>query len=121
MPVNRNYKDSVFTRLFSDPDLLRELYCAIGGVSLSPDVPVSINTLEREKTINEAVKFCHKHDILSEFLEIHGEEAPGNAPREAVKMKKFNMAWRSEEFLISIMREDFSPSRSGRASCRERV
>ena len=47
MPVNRNYKDSVFTRLFSDPDLLRELYCALGGVSLPPDIPVSINTLEK--------------------------------------------------------------------------
>jgi len=32
--------------LFSDPALLRELYCALGGVSLPPDVPVSINTLE---------------------------------------------------------------------------
>ena len=47
MSVNRNYKDSVFTKLFSDPDLLRELYCAIGGVTLPPDIPVSINTLEK--------------------------------------------------------------------------
>jgi len=46
MSVNRNYKDSVFTALFSNPDLLRELYCALGGVTLPPDVPVSINTLE---------------------------------------------------------------------------
>jgi hypothetical protein len=46
MIVNRNFKDSVFTRLFSDPDLLRELYCALGNVSLPPDVPVTINTLE---------------------------------------------------------------------------
>ena len=46
MKPNKNFKNSVFTALFSDPDLLRELYCAIGGVSLPPDVPVSINTLE---------------------------------------------------------------------------
>jgi len=46
MSVNRNYKDSVFTWLFSDPDLLRELYGAIGGITLPPDVQVSINTLE---------------------------------------------------------------------------
>jgi hypothetical protein len=46
MPVNTKFKDSVFTSLFSDPDLLRELYCALEGVSLPPDVPVSINTLE---------------------------------------------------------------------------
>jgi predicted transposase/invertase (TIGR01784 family) len=32
--------------LFDDPDLLRELYCALEGVSLPPDIPVFINTLE---------------------------------------------------------------------------
>jgi len=32
--------------LFSDPDLLRELYCALEDVTLPPDVPVTINTLE---------------------------------------------------------------------------
>ena len=52
MAVNRNYKDSVFTKLFSDPDLLRELYCAIKGVTLSPDIPVSINTLEKVMYMN---------------------------------------------------------------------
>ena len=36
----------MFTLLFSDPALLRELYCALEGVSLPPDAPVSINTLE---------------------------------------------------------------------------
>jgi hypothetical protein len=46
MNVNAKYKDSVFSFLFSDPDLLRELYCALEGVSLPPDVPVTINTLE---------------------------------------------------------------------------
>jgi len=46
MIVNNKFKNSVFTMLFSDPDLLRELYCALEGVSLPPDVPVTINTLE---------------------------------------------------------------------------
>ena len=46
MNANRNYKDSVFTALFNEPDLLRELYCALGNVSLPKDVPVSINTLK---------------------------------------------------------------------------
>jgi len=36
----------VFTLLFSEPDLLRELYCALDGVTLPPDAPVTINTLE---------------------------------------------------------------------------
>jgi len=46
MFVNRQYKDSVFSLLFSDPDVLRRLYCAIEGVELPPDTPVVINTLE---------------------------------------------------------------------------
>jgi len=45
MGANIKYKDSVFSFLFSDPDLLRELYGALEGVSLPPDVPITINTL----------------------------------------------------------------------------
>ena len=47
MEINANYKDSVFTSLFSNPASLRELYCALRGVTLPPDTPVSINTLEK--------------------------------------------------------------------------
>jgi len=46
MKSNRNFKDSVFTSLFSDPAVLKELYCALENVSLPADVPVSINTLK---------------------------------------------------------------------------
>jgi hypothetical protein len=46
MGVNREYKDSVFSLLFSDPDTLRELYGALEGVTLPPDIPITINTLE---------------------------------------------------------------------------
>jgi hypothetical protein len=46
MPANRAYKDSVFSWLFSEPDTLRELYGALAGVTLSPDIPITINTLE---------------------------------------------------------------------------
>ncbi|MDR3147142.1 MAG: hypothetical protein LBU00_02040 [Treponema sp.] len=46
MPVNREYKSSVFSLLFSDPELLRELYGAIAGISLPPDLPITINTLQ---------------------------------------------------------------------------
>ncbi|MDR0476154.1 MAG: Rpn family recombination-promoting nuclease/putative transposase, partial [Treponema sp.] len=45
MGANTKYKDSVFSFLFSDPDLLRELYCALEGVTLPSDLPVTINTL----------------------------------------------------------------------------
>jgi hypothetical protein len=46
MSANRQYKDSVFSFLFSDPDTLRELYGALEGVTLPPDLPITINTLE---------------------------------------------------------------------------
>jgi len=46
MNANTKYKDSVFSFLFSNPDSLRELYCALEDVTLPPDVPVTINTLE---------------------------------------------------------------------------
>jgi hypothetical protein len=46
MGANREYKDSVFTWFFSEPDTLRELYGALEGVQLDPSVPITINTLE---------------------------------------------------------------------------
>jgi predicted transposase/invertase (TIGR01784 family) len=45
MGVNTKYKDSVFSSLFSDPGNLKELYSALGGVTLPPDIPIDINTL----------------------------------------------------------------------------
>jgi hypothetical protein len=46
MSANAHYKDSVFSFLFSDPDTLRELYGAIAGIDIPPDLPITINTLE---------------------------------------------------------------------------
>ncbi|MDR3166656.1 MAG: Rpn family recombination-promoting nuclease/putative transposase [Treponema sp.] len=46
MGLNRQYKDSVFSFLFSDPAALRELYGAIAGIELPPDIPITLNTLE---------------------------------------------------------------------------
>jgi hypothetical protein len=45
MGPNSKYKDSVFSFLFSEPDLLRELYSALEGVALPTDIPITINTL----------------------------------------------------------------------------
>ena len=36
MAANRSFKNGVFTTLFNNPDLLRELYCALEGVDLPP-------------------------------------------------------------------------------------
>jgi hypothetical protein len=46
MGANRSYKDSVFSLLFNDTETLRELYGALEGVTLPPDAPITINTLE---------------------------------------------------------------------------
>jgi hypothetical protein len=46
MGANREYKSSVFSLLFSEPEILRELYGALKGVTLPAGVPVTINTLE---------------------------------------------------------------------------
>jgi len=46
MNANKKFKNSLFTALFDSPDLLRELYCALEEISLPPDIPVTINTLE---------------------------------------------------------------------------
>jgi hypothetical protein len=46
MEANREYKNSVFSTLFGNEAALRELYSAIEGVELPPDVPIVINTLD---------------------------------------------------------------------------
>ena len=46
MSANTRYKDSVFSFLFSDTDILQELYCALEDISLPSDIPVTINTLQ---------------------------------------------------------------------------
>jgi len=45
MSVNEKHKNSVFSLLFSDRGILRELYSAIEGVELPLDTSIDINTL----------------------------------------------------------------------------
>jgi hypothetical protein len=45
MNVNKKHKDSLFSVLFSTPEVLRELYSAISGVTVAPDISIDINTL----------------------------------------------------------------------------
>ena len=46
MGANREYKNTVFTKLFSEKETLLELYNALSGSSYSTDTLVEINTLE---------------------------------------------------------------------------
>jgi len=43
--VNLKHKDSVFSKLFSSPEILLELYSAIEGIDVPKDAIVDINTL----------------------------------------------------------------------------
>jgi hypothetical protein len=44
--ANRKYKDSLFCWIFNNEDLIRDLYGSIKDVSIDPEVPININTLE---------------------------------------------------------------------------
>ena len=53
MQANRKIKDSVFTALFNNPEKALELYSALGGVTLPPDTPVLMTTLENVLTMGK--------------------------------------------------------------------
>ena len=75
MQTNKRFKSSVFSLLFSEPDLLRELYCAAeysAFVARARDLEKKLGS--REEAVKEAVKYCEKHDILREFLKLHAGE-----------------------------------------------
>jgi len=63
--VNRKYKDSVFSLLFSDPEIVAEVYEAIFGVELGPDVKVEIKTL---KNVLSGGKFNDVAFLLNDQL-----------------------------------------------------
>ncbi|MDR0303478.1 MAG: hypothetical protein LBH98_01730 [Chitinispirillales bacterium] len=46
MTANRKYKDSVFTKLFSDKDNLLDLYNAVENKNYGKDAEIKITTLE---------------------------------------------------------------------------
>jgi len=67
--VNRNYKNSVFSLLFSNPDVLRELYSAIEGVDIPLDIPVDINTLSNVLFMSvEGLKLANADKIPLELI-----------------------------------------------------
>jgi hypothetical protein len=79
MSVNRQYKDSVFSILFSDPETLRELF---GALKLTND--------ELKEAIKQAVKWCIANNKLKQFLQAHGAEVTNMLMTE----------WNQEEALV---------------------
>ena len=51
--LNKKHKNSVFSALFSTPEILRELYSAIEGIDIPPDTIVEINTLSDALYMNQ--------------------------------------------------------------------
>ncbi|MCL2764781.1 MAG: Rpn family recombination-promoting nuclease/putative transposase [Treponema sp.] len=51
--VNRRHKSSVFSTLFSNPEVLREVYSAIEGIDIPPDAIIDINTLSDAIYMNQ--------------------------------------------------------------------
>ena len=79
MRVNKKHKDSVFHILFNDPETLRELYSAIEGIPIPPEISIDINTLtdvlikghinDVSFTIdNRLVVLCEHQSTISENL-----------------------------------------------------
>jgi predicted transposase/invertase (TIGR01784 family) len=52
LAANRTYKDTVFTLLFSNEDVIREVYGAITGKVYGPETEVKISTLKNMLCIN---------------------------------------------------------------------
>ncbi|MCL2443807.1 MAG: Rpn family recombination-promoting nuclease/putative transposase, partial [Treponema sp.] len=96
MEANKKHKDSVFSTLFSTPDVLRELYSAIEGVPIPPDIPIDINTLtgvlikgqinDVSFTIdNRLVVLCEHQSTISDNLPLRLLEYIGRVYEKIVK------------------------------------
>jgi predicted transposase/invertase (TIGR01784 family) len=80
MNVNRKHKDSMFSSLFSNPDVLRELYSAISGVTIAPDIPVEINTLTDVLFMNQVNDLSFTIDNRLVVLIEHQSTVSENLP-----------------------------------------
>jgi hypothetical protein len=80
MSSNREYKNSVFAFLFSNPHTLRELYGALTGVTIDPSVPIVINTLEgvlfKERMNDVSFEMDRKQVIVLEHQSSINENMP---------------------------------------------
>jgi len=113
MKPNKKHKDSVFSTLFNNPDTLRELYSAIEGITIPPDMPIGINTLTdvliKEKindlsfTIdNRLVVLIEHQSTISENLPLRLLEYIGKIYGKIVSSKR-----RYHSKLVKIPRPEF--------------
>jgi len=111
--VNRNNKNSMFSSLFSNPDILRELYAAIEGITIPPDIPIEINTLSGVlflKQINDIsflidnrlVVLIEHQSTICENLPLRMLEYTGRIYEKIVDLEK-----KYQRKLIKIPRPEF--------------
>ena len=80
MGAKRKYNDTLFSKLFSEPSKLRELYNAIAGTDYGEDTQVEINTLD-DVFFND-LKNDVSFTIAGVFVVLaeHMSSLPGNIP-----------------------------------------
>ncbi len=111
--VNRNHKNSVFSSLFSDPEVLRELYSAIEGIPIPADMPIDINTLSNVlfmKQINDIsflidkrlVVLIEHQSTINENLPLRLLEYIGRVYEKIIEIEK-----KYQKLLVKIPRPEF--------------
>jgi len=78
--VNRKHKNSVFSVLFSTPEILRELYSAIEGIDIPQDAIVNINTLSDALYMNQINDLSFTIDDRIVVLAEHQSTLNENVP-----------------------------------------
>ena len=103
MNTNKKYKDSVFTRYFSDEQKLRLLYNALEGTNYGEETKVNIITLEDVLFMNLKNDICFTIDNKFIILIEHQSTINNNMPlrcllyiaREYEKLINKNIVYRS--------------------------
>jgi len=111
--VNRNHKNSVFTFLFSNQELLRELYSAIVGIALPPDISIDINTLSdilfMEQINDISFLLDNRLIVLIEHQSTINENIPFRLLEYIIKIyeKIVDMEKKYQKNLMKIPRPEF--------------
>jgi len=111
--ANREHKSSVFSLLFSNPIILRELYSAIEGVDIPKDIPININTLTNALTKGQLNDISFIIDnrliVLFEHQSTLNENMPLRILEYIVKVYKKSLDYSNvyNEKLIKIPKPEF--------------
>jgi hypothetical protein len=121
--VNRNHKNSVFSSLFSTPDVLRELYSAIEGIPIPPDIPIDINTLSNVLFMNQINDVSFLIDNRLVMLIEHQSTISENLPLRLLEYmgriyeKIIDIEVKYQKPLVKIPRPEFIVLYNGVEDC----